>query len=95
MPEALTRALERALPYFDRRMSGFVQNGLLVGVESRVSSPVRVLRDRETFESVSTARLYPAGEGSGYAGGIMTSAADGMRVAEAVIARYAPLQISG
>ena len=95
LPEALVRALERALPYFDRKMSGFVQNGLLVGVESRVSSPVRIVRDRETLESVSTPRLYPAGEGSGYAGGIMTSAADGMRAAEAVIARYAPIQNSG
>ena len=57
---------------------------LLAGVESRTSSPVRVLRDRESMESPTLPGLYPAGEGAGYAGGIISSAVDGIKAAEAV-----------
>ena len=58
---------------------------------SRGSSPVRLLRDRDTFETPSIAGLYPVGEGAGYAGGIVSAAVDGLRAAKAIVARYAPL----
>ncbi len=90
LPRFLTEALESALPQFDRRMRGFIDEGLLVAVEARVSSAVRFTRHPETRESITHARLYPCGEGSGYAGGIMTSAVDGMKSAEALMARFAP-----
>jgi uncharacterized FAD-dependent dehydrogenase len=60
---------------------------VLVGVESRTSSPVRIPRDAATLESPQLARLYPCGEGAGYAGGIVSAALDGMRVARAIVAR--------
>ncbi len=63
---------------------------MLVGVESRTSSPVRVPRTADTFESPDLLGLYPTGEGAGYAGGIVSAALDGMRVAQAVAARLTP-----
>ena len=90
LPHLITVALRRALVIFERKMRGFVRNGLLVAVESRASSAVRITRDPGTRQSVSTANLYPAGEGAGYAGGIMSSAVDGMKTAESIIARFAP-----
>lgn len=83
-PPWLTEALQKALELFDRRMRGFVsQSGTLIGIEARTSSPVRVTRD-ERLQSVSVRGLYPAGEGCGYAGGIVSSAIDGLRVAEQI-----------
>lgn len=77
--------LRRALRAFDRRMRGYLtEEAVLVAVESRTSSPVRVPRDPETLESAAIAGLYPAGEGAGYAGGIVSAALDGMRVARAI-----------
>jgi uncharacterized FAD-dependent dehydrogenase len=71
----------------DRRMRGFATaDAVLTGVETRSSSPVRVLRD-DTLQS-NVRGVYPCGEGAGYAGGIMSAAVDGMRCAEAVLARY-------
>ncbi|HTU90175.1 MAG TPA: FAD-dependent oxidoreductase, partial [Gemmataceae bacterium] len=67
----------------------------LVGPEARGSSPVRLPRDRETFESPGVAGLYPVGEGAGYAGGIVSAAVDGLRSAKAIIAKYAPLARAG
>ena len=90
LPAQLTQALEGALPYFDAKMPGFVENGLLVGVETHVSSPVRVVRDQKTRKSVSMDMVFPCGEGSGYAGGIMSSAVDGIRSVEALIKESAP-----
>jgi uncharacterized protein len=92
LPRFLVEALDACLPYFDRKMTNFIAKGLLVAVEARVSSPLRITRDVNSRESVSTSCLYPVGEGSGYAGGIMTSAVDGIKTAEAVIRRYAPLE---
>jgi uncharacterized FAD-dependent dehydrogenase len=90
LPAFLVEALDRALRTFDRKTAGFVREGVLIAVEARVSSPVRILRDDDTRQSVSHAGLYPCGEGAGYAGGIMTSAVDGMKSAEALMARWAP-----
>jgi uncharacterized FAD-dependent dehydrogenase len=80
--------LRRALSHFDRSMRGYVTaEAVLIGVESRTSSPVRVPRDPETLQSPDIAGLYPTGEGAGFAGGIMSAAMDGMRVARQIVAR--------
>ncbi len=84
LPEDVTRVLRRALAHFDRNAPGFIAYGLLTGVETRVSSPVRFERSEETLES-SVPNLFLAGEGAGMAGGIVSSAADGVRIAEAVL----------
>jgi uncharacterized FAD-dependent dehydrogenase len=82
----LATRLREALPMFDRQMRGYVTaDAVLVGVESRTSSPVRVPRDPERLVSVDLPGLYPCGEGAGYAGGIVSAALDGMRVARAII----------
>jgi uncharacterized FAD-dependent dehydrogenase len=82
--------LRRALASFDRTMRGFLTSeAVLVGVESRTSSPVRVPRDPETLESLDLIGLYPAGEGAGHAGGIVSAALDGLRVAERLTERLA------
>ncbi|MBU4555654.1 MAG: FAD-binding protein [Actinobacteria bacterium] len=87
LPEFAVGALREAVPVFDRRLRGFAAaDAVLTGVETRSSSPVRVLRD-EAWQS-NLRGVYPCGEGAGYAGGIMTSAVDGMRCAEAVLTRY-------
>jgi len=83
--------LRTALTAFDRRMHGFAsEEGVLVAVESRTSAPVRVPRDPRTLESPDLEGLHPAGEGAGYAGGIVSAALDGMRIADAIAARLAP-----
>ena len=88
-PEWLTAALVQAIKAFDRRMRGFItQEGTLIGIEARTSSPVRVTRD-DRLQSVSVKGLYPAGEGCGYAGGIVSSGIDGLRVAEQICAELA------
>lgn len=80
--------LRAALRLFDRRLRGYLtEDAVLVGVETRTSSPVRVPRHPDTLESLDLAGLYPAGEGAGYAGGIMSAAMDGIRVAERIAAR--------
>ena len=83
LPGYVTDTLRQALPLFDRKVRGFAHPGaVLTGVETRSSSPVRILRD-ETCQSALRG-LFPCGEGAGYAGGIMSAAVDGIRVAEAV-----------
>jgi uncharacterized FAD-dependent dehydrogenase len=72
-------ALTPAFQDFERKIPGFIEQGLMVSPETRTSSPVRVLRDPLTYESVSLKGLYPLGEGAGFAGGIVSSAADGVR----------------
>ncbi len=77
--------LKQALPIFDRKLRGFAHpDGVLTGVETRSSSPVRILRD-ESYQSPALPGLYPCGEGAGYAGGITSAAVDGIKVAEAII----------
>ena len=86
LPDYVLDTLKEALPIFDRRLHGFAHpDAVLTGVETRSSSPVRILRD-ETFQSPSLRGLYPCGEGAGYAGGITSAAVDGIKVAEAIIA---------
>lgn len=87
LPDFVVASLREAAPLFDRRMHGFATaDAVLTGVETRSSSPVRVVRD-EGLQS-DLRGVYPCGEGAGYAGGIMSAAVDGIRCAEAVLARY-------
>jgi uncharacterized FAD-dependent dehydrogenase len=84
----LAARLRDGLRSFDRQMRGFLsEDAVLVGVESRTSSPVRVPRDPATLVSPDLDGLYPAGEGAGYAGGIVSAALDGLRIARAISAR--------
>jgi uncharacterized FAD-dependent dehydrogenase len=80
--------LRIALRAFDRKLRGYVtEDAALIGIESRTSSPVRVVRDPITLTAPALPNLYPAGEGAGYAGGIMSAAMDGMRIARAIAER--------
>jgi len=84
LPDYAVAALREAVPVFSRQIPGFDDpDAVLTGVETRTSSPVRITRG-EDFESLNTAGLYPAGEGAGYAGGILSAGVDGIKVAEAV-----------
>ncbi|HPS02436.1 MAG TPA: FAD-dependent monooxygenase [Candidatus Sumerlaeota bacterium] len=86
LPPFAVEALRQSLPAFERKLNGFsMPEAVLTGVETRSSSPVRIVRG-EDFQSVGVAGLFPAGEGAGYAGGIVSAAVDGLRVAEAVAA---------
>ena len=85
LPEFITEALNEALLHFDSVMHGFADNNaIMTAVESRSSSPVRILRDKDSLQS-DIKGLYPIGEGAGYAGGIMSAAMDGMKAAEQFI----------
>jgi uncharacterized protein len=84
LPRNTVTALQRAVQYFEQRIPGFMQSGVLVGVESRVSSPVRFERNPETLAS-SLPGLYLSGEGAGYASGITSAALDGLRIAETIL----------
>lgn len=85
LPEYAISAIREALPVFDRTIKGFARpDALLTGVETRTSSPIRITRRDDNLQSLNTRGLFPAGEGAGYAGGIISAAVDGMRVAEAV-----------
>jgi uncharacterized FAD-dependent dehydrogenase len=84
LPGFVVESIREALPVFGRRIAGFdMADAVMTGVETRTSSPIRVARGAD-FCSVNTRGLYPAGEGAGYAGGILSAAVDGTRVAEAV-----------
>lgn len=88
-PDELSWSIEQGILAFDRKLPGFAnEDAVLSGVESRTSSPVRILRD-ETLQG-SIPGLYPCGEGAGYAGGITSAAMDGLKTAEAVVKRYRP-----
>ncbi|WP_027385955.1 NAD(P)/FAD-dependent oxidoreductase [Chryseobacterium gregarium] len=85
LPDFVASALKTALPEFGKKMKGYYTNeAILVGVESRSSSPVRIPRDKETFQHPQVAGLYPCAEGAGYAGGIVSAAIDGINCANAV-----------
>jgi uncharacterized FAD-dependent dehydrogenase len=89
LPSYVIETLREGIVTFGRKLKGFVTaEATLIGVESRTSSPVRVLRDGN-FESVGVKGMYPAGEGAGYAGGIMSSAVDGIRIADCIAGRLA------
>ncbi|MBP6391175.1 MAG: FAD-binding protein, partial [Flavobacteriales bacterium] len=88
LPRAITDRLRTALVEFGRKMRGYRTNeAVLVGVESRTSSPVRIPRDPGTLMHPQVMGLYPCGEGAGYAGGIVSAALDGQRVADSIAAR--------
>jgi len=85
LPDYAVAAIRAAIPAFDRQIKGYaLPDAMLTGVETRTSSPVRIKRRDEDLQSLNTRGLYPAGEGAGYAGGILSAAVDGIRVAEAV-----------
>ena len=84
LPDFVIEAIREAIPAFDRQIKGFaMDDAVLTGVEVRTSCPVRIER-RTDGQSVNTPGLYPAGEGAGYAGGILSAAVDGIKAAEAL-----------
>jgi len=84
LPEYALDAIREALPAFERQIKGFsLPDAVLTGVETRTSSPLRIPRGKD-YQSVNVRGLYPAGEGAGYAGGIMSAGVDGIEVAEAL-----------
>ena len=86
LPPHIGKRLQQGFRDFDKKYPGFLTNeAVIVGVESRSSSPVRIIRDPETLQSVSTPGLYPCGEGAGYAGGITSSALDGINAALKIV----------
>ncbi|MBO9561070.1 MAG: NAD(P)/FAD-dependent oxidoreductase [Caulobacter sp.] len=88
LPPFVLEAMREALPVFGRQIAGYDHpDVLMTGVETRTSSPVRITRGKD-FQSLNVAGLFPAGEGAGYAGGILSAAVDGIKVAEAVAAAY-------
>ena len=85
LPDYAIAAIREALPTFGRQIRGFDrEDAILTGIETRTSSPVRITRDQATLQSLNVRGLYPAGEGAGYAGGILSAGIDGIKVAEAV-----------
>lgn len=84
LPDYAIEAIREAIPAFDKKIKGFaMHDAVLTGVETRTSSPVRIKRNAD-YQSLNTKGLYPAGEGAGYAGGILSAAVDGIKIAEAV-----------
>lgn len=93
LPKVVCRSIRAALLDFDRKIHGFAaEDALLSGAETRTSAPLRLLRHADTRLALGYSNLYPAGEGAGYAGGITSASVDGLRTAQALMARYAPLQ---
>lgn len=87
MPDFMASALRKGIASFDRKMRGYVTpEAIVVGVESRTSTPVRIPRDKDTLMHPEIEGLFPSGEGAGYAGGIISAALDGERIADAVVA---------
>ena len=85
LPDYAIAAIREAIPVFGRQIKGFdMDDAVLTGVETRTSSPIRITRDDETLQSLNTKGLFPAGEGAGYAGGILSAGVDGIKIAEAV-----------
>ena len=85
LPAYAIEAIREALPAFERKIKGFsMADATLTAVETRTSSPINITRDKESLESINTQGLYPAGEGAGYAGGILSAGIDGIKVAEAM-----------
>lgn len=87
LPDFVTESLEHGLRDFERKLPGFSTQGLMIGVETRTSAPVRILRG-EDGQSVNCRGLYPTGEGAGYAGGIMSAAMDGYHQARRLMERF-------
>ena len=89
LPQHISYRLQKAFTHFGKVMKGYLTNeAQILAVESRTSSPINIPRDRETYEHISTARLFPCGEGAGYAGGIMSAAIDGEICVEKAYIKY-------
>lgn len=89
-PDYVTQSMREAIIGLDKKMHGFaLSDAVMTGVESRSSSPVRINRDEENYQSVSTKGIYPSGEGAGFAGGIVSAGIDGLKCAESMIAEFA------
>ncbi len=87
LPEFVSKTLKEGILYFDKKLKGFAEpDAIMTGVETRSSSPVKIIRD-ENLES-NYKGLYPCGEGAGYAGGIMTAAMDGIKVAKEILTAH-------
>lgn len=85
LPDFVIEAMREAIPAFGKKIRGFDrEDAILTGIESRTSSPIRITRDPKTLQSLNVRGLYPAGEGAGYAGGILSAGIDGIKVAEAL-----------
>ncbi|MBO5790333.1 MAG: FAD-dependent oxidoreductase [Clostridia bacterium] len=92
LPSFVTAGLANAISSFDKRMKGFADpNAILCGPETRTSAPIRILRDGQSFASLTNCGVYPCGEGAGYAGGITSAAVDGIRTAYAIMQTYKPM----
>lgn len=92
-PEQINTMLEQGMRRFNRKLPGFADaDAVITGIETRTSSPVRITRNPDTLQALGLSGLYPCGEGAGYAGGIVSAAVDGVRVAEQVMSIYAPLE---
>ncbi|HOM03148.1 MAG TPA: FAD-dependent oxidoreductase [Acetivibrio sp.] len=88
LPSFVTDSIKKAIPCFDSKIKGFgMKDAVITGVETRTSSPVRIPRG-DSLEAIGIKGLYPAGEGAGYAGGIVSAAVDGIRIAERIISTY-------
>ena len=88
LPDQIARRMEKAFKEFNKKMKGFIcGEALLIAPETRTSTPVRILRDRESYECCALKKLYPAGEGSGYSGGIVSSAMDGINACAKIMER--------
>ena len=86
LPPLISQKLAQGIRQIDQNMKGFIcPQALMIAPETRTSTPVRIVREKETFECVGLKGLYPAGEGSGYAGGIVSSAMDGENAARAIM----------
>jgi uncharacterized FAD-dependent dehydrogenase len=84
LPDFVIEAMREALPAFEKKIKGFaMHDAVLTGVETRTSSPLRITRGNN-YQSLNIKGLYPAGEGAGYAGGILSAGVDGIKVAEAL-----------
>jgi len=87
LPKFMNDSIKEALEYFNKRINGFKRDdAIITGIETRSSSPIRIVRNSDSFESENICGLFPCGEGAGYAGGIMSSAVDGIKVAEKIMA---------
>ncbi len=90
-PSFVTSSLRKGFAAFERKLCGYtVRDAVLTAAETRTSAPLRILRDSQTLTAIAHSRIYPSGEGAGYAGGITSAAVDGIRSAQALMARFSP-----
>ena len=89
LPEFVVETMKEAITEMDKKLKGFAkEDAILIGVETRSSAPIRIEREEESLESLNTEGLFPCGEGGGYAGGIISGAVDGIKIAEKIIGKY-------